>query len=178
MDVDNSSSVDSHSFVMGDPEAVQSAKYDFESNKLAAKSSSDNNLPSSRKVPTDCKTSSSDNNLPTSQKVPTDCKTSSTCHSPKSNKRKKPPCRTYGLFFSGSFSLRRHMRSKHPAETENLSGKCKCNECGFKCHKIGDLRNHLSRNHNVMFKSESVTFNNLAGKYKVVLWGTYKNRVV
>lgn len=69
------------------------------------------------------------------------------------------------------------MQSKHPTKTENLSGKCKCNECGVKYHKIGDLRKHLSRDHN-MFISESVTINNLAGKYKNVLLNTYKNGIV
>ncbi len=59
------------------------------------------------------------------------------------------------------------MQSQHPGklvEEIRCPVKCECNSCDFKCHKIGDLRKHLYENHNVMFKYESVTLNNMTGK--------------
>ena len=56
------------------------------------------------------------------------------------------------------------MQSQHPGKSEGLSGKCMCKRCNFKCHKIGDLRKHLSRNHNVVFEYETVNLSNMTGK--------------
>ena len=94
-------------------------------------------------------------------------KASAIHHSPKSKKKKRIPCSVCSSSFSGTFSLKRHMQSQHPGklvEEIKVSGKCECNSCDFKCHKIGDLRKHLYENHNVMLKYESVTLNNMIGK--------------
>ncbi len=84
-------------------------------------------------------------------------------------KRKKFQCRHCSSCFTTNFSFRRHMQSRHPTATADLEGKSECNSCGFKCHRIGDLRTHLSQKHNVIFKTESITLNNTNGKSIIII---------
>ena len=84
-------------------------------------------------------------------------------------KRKKFQCSHCSSCFTTNFSLRRHMQSRHPTATADLEGKTECNSCGFKCHRIGDLRTHLSQKHNVIFKTESITLNNINGKSIIII---------
>lgn len=88
---------------------------------------------------------------------------------PRSTKEKKFQCRHCDSSFTTSFSFRRHMQSRHPTATAELDGKSECNNCGFKCHRIGDLRTHLSQKHNVIFSTESITLNNINGKSIIII---------
>ena len=43
------------------------------------------------------------------------------------------------------------------------SGKCQCLDGGFKCHRIGDFRQHLTKSHDVVFQAESQNFSSFSG---------------
>ena len=62
-----------------------------------------------------------------------------------------------------------HMQSQHPTATAELKGKSKCNHSGFKYHRIGELRTHLSQKHNAIFEIESITLNNINGKSIIII---------
>lgn len=88
-----------------------------------------------------------------------------TSHS--SKKEKKYKCSSCSSSFTRKSSLKRHMQQKHPlacTTADLLTGNCICHDCGFKCHRITDLRKHLTRTHNVIFQSESITMENMVGK--------------
>ena len=87
-----------------------------------------------------------------------------TSHSSKKDKKYK--CSSCSSSFTRKSSLKRHMQQKHPhaCTTADLTGNCICHDCGFKCHRITDLRKHLTRTHNVIFQSESITMENMVGE--------------
>ena len=67
-------------------------------------------------------------------------------------------------------NLKRHINRKHGhLSNENHeiqvqgSGKCQCLDCGFKCHRIGDFRQHLTKSHDVVFHTESRNFSSFSG---------------
>lgn len=67
-------------------------------------------------------------------------------------------------------NLKRHINGKHGhLSNENHetqvqgSGKCQCLDCGFKCHRIGDFRQHLTKSHDVVFHTESRNFSSFSG---------------
>lgn len=78
-------------------------------------------------------------------------------------KEKKYECVNCDSSFTRKFTLRRHIRTKHPKQ--QLDGNCICHDCGFKCHRIGDLRKHLTRAHNILFRSEQLVLENMTGEY-------------
>lgn len=43
-------------------------------------------------------------------------------------------------------------------------GQCICQSCPFKCHRITDLRKHLTEEHNKIFHEENITFENYPGE--------------
>ena len=66
-------------------------------------------------------------------------------------------------------NLKRHIKRKHKDQQNSTgslddSGKCLCLECGFKCHRITDLRQHLTKCQNLLFRTESRTFATYSGK--------------
>ena len=67
--------------------------------------------------------------------------------------------------FTRRSDLKRHILRFHGAENLKSaeSGKCVCVECGHRCHRITDLRKHLSGCHNMEFRTELITFDNKAG---------------
>ena len=69
------------------------------------------------------------------------------------------------------FNFNRHLLRKHkgmslPKEDRQTieTGNCVCLQCGFKCHKIVQLRDHLSRQHGMIFRCETVSFENKGGE--------------
>ena len=76
-------------------------------------------------------------------------------------KEKHYKCSHCDSMFTRKFTLKRHIRNKHINEQPN--GNCSCRDCGFKCHKITDLRKHLARTHNVLFRSEKLILENMNG---------------
>ena len=66
-------------------------------------------------------------------------------------------------------NLKQHIKRKHKDQQNSTaslhdSGKCLCLEWGFKCHRITDLCQHLTKCHNLSFQPESRTFANYSGK--------------
>ena len=66
-------------------------------------------------------------------------------------------------------NLKQHIKRKHKDQQNSTaslhdSGKCLCLEWGFKCHRITDLCQHLTKCHNLSFRPESRTFANYSGK--------------
>ena len=88
-------------------------------------------------------------------------------------------CPTCELTCLKLFNLKRHMRRKHSTneKTSNTTdlegnlnqGRCICQQCLFKCNRISDLRQHLSKLHNVIFRRETVKFESFAGKISTAL---------
>ena len=77
-------------------------------------------------------------------------------------------CPYCNLTTSVKSNLRRHIRRKHRNQMHDPStqgcGKCLCLQCQFKCHRISDLRQHLCKTHEVVFKTETRTFSTFAAK--------------
>jgi hypothetical protein len=86
--------------------------------------------------------------------------------SQKQTKNKEFQCSYCETILTRRNDLTRHIQRKHPAEVADQAGNCHCSHCLFKCHKIAELRTHLNRYHNVIFQTETVTFENTAGNYK------------
>jgi hypothetical protein len=86
---------------------------------------------------------------------------------PVPKKEKHIKCSDCNLMFARKFTLKRHMRTKHKQEEPNGSN-CICHECGFKCHKIAELRKHLSRKHNILLTSEQIILENMNGEFNVL----------
>ena len=86
-----------------------------------------------------------------------------------SRNEKKHKCPNCDASFTIKYSLKRHMLTKHPHATNDLNqvtsdGNCICHDCGCKFYRITDLRQHLTRSHNFIFKMETITFDNMSGK--------------
>ena len=114
-----------------------------------------------------CNASTNDNSISSTQSFKP--KKQSKFQLQSTEKKKKFQCRLCTSCFTTNFSFRRHMLSQHPTATGDLEGRSECNSCGFKCHRISDLRTHLSKKHNVIFKTESITLNNIDGKSMIII---------
>ena len=76
--------------------------------------------------------------------------------------------------FANRSNLVRHIQRKRQQETNGSAprnhlhsqGRCVCVQCGYRCHRIADLRKHLSRAHNAIFRFERIDFEN----YSDVCW--------
>ena len=83
---------------------------------------------------------------------------------PQTQNSKEFPCPHCSETFKKFFNLKRHIECFHvsisevPVEDLN-SGYCSCQTCPFKCHRVADLRKHLSEDHNMIFHIENLTFN-------------------
>ena len=68
-------------------------------------------------------------------------------------------------------NLKRHIKRKHGDQENNAdvqdSGKCQCLDCVFKCHRTRDFRQHLTKRHNIIFRTESQNFSAFAGRATV-----------
>ena len=55
---------------------------------------------------------------------------------------------------------------KHAVDGQNLTfqrGKCLCIECGRQFYQIKDVREHLSSEHGLSFKTEALVMQNVKG---------------
>ena len=70
--------------------------------------------------------------------------------------------------FSKPYNLKRHIDRVHVSinktKLDVSPGQCICQSCSFKCHRITDLRKHLSEEHNKIFHEENMTFENYPGE--------------
>ena len=118
-----------------------------------------------------------DSDVPGNEKMSDDAINSSeaseeNCSVP--GKNKKHQCKLCFLVFSRNASLKRHMKKQHPDEKVEYTGTCHCHHCDFKCHKISDLRQHLSDKHGVAFTTTTVHLDNIAGEIETLLINNYK----
>ena len=71
--------------------------------------------------------------------------------------------------FSKKGNMTRHIQNKHSGnqvlERMVATGNCLCLQCGWRCHRIGDLRKHLVKNHYFIFETETIEFQNKNGLY-------------
>ena len=84
-----------------------------------------------------------------------------------SAKEKRHKCSKCSVSFTIKYSLKGHMKEQHPfssPDTSEMDGNSICHDCGFKCRRITDLRKHLTRSHNVIFRTESLIMQNMSGK--------------
>ena len=79
-------------------------------------------------------------------------------------KNKRYECNYCHSVFSRNSSLERHLGWRHPNERIELNGPFRCQNCAFQCHKILDLRKHLSEMHNLQFETKAVYLDNNAGE--------------
>lgn len=86
-----------------------------------------------------------------------------------SRNEKTHKCPNCDALFTIKYSLKRHMITKHPHAANDLhqitsDGNSICHDCGFKCYRITDLRQHLTGSHNFIFRMETITLDNMGGK--------------
>ena len=115
----------------------------------------------------DCDSNKQESDVPVNEKRSDDSFNSSEaseecCSVP--GKNKKHQCKLCFLVFSRNASLKRHMKRRHPDEKVEYTGTCHCHHCDFKCHKISDLRQHLSDRHGIAFTTTTVHLDNIAGE--------------
>lgn len=71
--------------------------------------------------------------------------------------------------FTKKGNMTRHIQNKHSGnqvlERMVATGNCMCLQCGWRCHRIGDLRKHLIKNHHFIFETETIEFQNKKGLY-------------
>ena len=76
-------------------------------------------------------------------------------------------CRECKVEFTRGSNLRRHILNAHPNLRMALGnahdGNCCCLSCNFRCRRIVDLQKHLTRVHNQVFRTDSLSFNNNEG---------------
>ena len=62
-------------------------------------------------------------------------------------------------------NMKRHMKRKHDMDGDlNFQrGKCLCLDCGRHFYRIKDLRDHLSTEHGLEFKTETLSMQNISG---------------
>ena len=87
-----------------------------------------------------------------------------------SAKEKRHKCSKCSVSFTIKYSLKCHMKEQHPfssPDTSEMDGNSICHDCGFKCRRITDLRKHLTRSHNVIFRTESLIMQNMSGVSKI-----------
>ena len=86
---------------------------------------------------------------------------------PSDMKNTEYKCTICNKLFARGFTRRQHIQSHHrdsqSAQREAQTGNCHCLECGYKCRRIIDLRQHLSRVHNKIFRIEDLHFDSIKG---------------
>ena len=67
--------------------------------------------------------------------------------------------------FTRRFNVKRHIHRYHKGEsTQGVdAGSCVCLECGYRCLRIVNLRDHLINCHDITFRMERVFFENYPG---------------
>ena len=66
--------------------------------------------------------------------------------------------------FTKKANVRRHIQRKHKGNPIDVEGgKTLCLECGAKFHRVVDLKSHLSKEHQMIFRNELVTFGTRKG---------------
>ena len=87
----------------------------------------------------------------------------STCSKEKTKMLKCPQC---NLETKDRYNLKRHIKriqgEEHVKAVEK--GGCICLECGHKCHRIEDLRQHLADSHEFIFRFEEKQFTTVPGR--------------
>ena len=80
---------------------------------------------------------------------------------------KRHICTECKVEFTRGSNLRRHISNVHPNSNVALrkaqDGNCCCLSCNYRCRRIVDLRKHLTRVHNQVFRTESLAFSNNEG---------------
>lgn len=90
----------------------------------------------------------------------------STYRKEKTNMLKCPQC---NLETKDRYNLKRHIKRIHGEEHVKAvkTGGCICLECGHKCHRIEDLRQHLAESHDFIFRFEEKQFATIAGRISI-----------
>lgn len=80
-------------------------------------------------------------------------------------------CEACGLVLSKMSNLKRHIERLHENEkvTVEEGGNCLCLQCGYRCRYITQLRDHLMNQHNKVFRTETLEFENEKGKSLCIL---------
>ena len=85
------------------------------------------------------------------------------------NNKEQHRCTTCGLSFAWKYTLKRHVANKHPSLIDSYSeGNRVCQCCGFKCHMIKTLQEHLAKEHIVALHEETIMLENRTGKFFVL----------
>ena len=91
---------------------------------------------------------------------------------------KKFECPYCDLTCGDKSNLKRHIKRKHQTKRGEAGAKnnadsiislspenCKCCHCGYSCRRIVELRKHLGECHNVIFRTETITFKHYTGRH-------------
>ncbi|XP_028518189.1 uncharacterized protein LOC114576182 [Exaiptasia diaphana] len=63
--------------------------------------------------------------------------------------------------FTIKSNMQRHIKNTHGSNTDD--GNSKCLSCDFRCHRVSDLRLHLTSVHGIKLEEETVNFLNYTG---------------
>ena len=83
-----------------------------------------------------------------------------------------------GEKFSRNYNLELHIQRHHPeADVASLvdSRLCQCQLCSFKCYYVNALRQHLTEEHGLIFRTEHITFNSYSGEGNFSTWTDLRN---
>lgn len=81
-------------------------------------------------------------------------------------------CQYCDLTWNDKSNLNRHIRRKHKEDQIKVNGgstdvgsggRCTCTQCGYSCRRIVEFREHLSKAHNVIFRTENIKLQNHQG---------------
>ena len=84
--------------------------------------------------------------------------------------RKQYKCSECDLMFTRMSSLKRHRLKQHQLTTVTThnSGNNICHDCGFKSYTSKELRNHLEKEHGMVFECETKLFESITGKFPII----------
>ena len=83
-----------------------------------------------------------------------------------------------GEKFSRNYNLKSHIQRHHPeADVASLvdSRLCQCQLFPFKCYYVNALRQHLSEEHGLFFRTVHITFNSYSGEANFATWTDLHN---
>ena len=83
-----------------------------------------------------------------------------------------------GEKFSRNYNLELHIQRHHQeADVASLvdSRLCQCQLCSFKCYYVNALRQHLTEEHGLIFRTEHITFNSYSGEGNFSTWTDLRN---